>query len=58
MVDRPAGQEVAGGEPGLPGADDDRGYPVDGLISSRRASRRAAAQATSTVTFVGLVSAS
>jgi len=30
MVDRPLGQEVTGGEPGVPGTDDDGGDAIDG----------------------------
>ena len=48
MVDRPVAEETARGEAGMPRADDDRGGALGGL----------AAQATSTVTFVGFVSAS
>ena len=48
VVDRPLTEEVAGGEACVPGADDDRGGALGGL----------AAQATSTVTFVGFVRAS
>src|SRR5215813_2010836 len=48
MVDRPVAQEVACGETRVPRADDDCGDALDGL----------APQATSTVTFVGLVRAS
>jgi hypothetical protein len=29
VVDRPLGEEVAGGEPGVTGADDDRGEALD-----------------------------
>jgi hypothetical protein len=35
MIDRLAGQEVARGEAGLPGADDDRGDLFDGRILRR-----------------------
>ena len=49
MVDRPRGQVVTGGEAGVPRADDDRGDALDALRFP---------SATSTVTFVGLVSAS
>ena len=48
MVEGPVGQEVAGGEARVPRADDDGGNALDGRIL----------QATSTVTSVGLVSAS
>ena len=48
VVDGPAGQEVAGGEARVPRADDDGGGALGGLR----------AQATSTVTSVGFVSAS
>jgi hypothetical protein len=48
MLDRPLGEEMAGGQARLPRADDDGGYTFDDT----------AFQATSTVTFVGLVSAS
>src|SRR5207302_113711 len=48
VLDRTAGQEVACRETRMPRADDDRGDALDGLTS----------QATSTVTSVGLVSAS
>ena len=48
VVDRPVAEEVARGEARVPRADDDRGNALDGP----------APQATSTVTFVGFVSAS
>jgi hypothetical protein len=48
VVDRPVGQEVTRGQARVPRADDDRGYALDDVTL----------QATSTVTFVGLVSAS
>jgi hypothetical protein len=35
VVDRPLAQKVAGGEAGMPGADDDRGYALDGEIPQR-----------------------
>jgi hypothetical protein len=34
MVDRPLAQEVAGGESGMPGADDDGGEALDGAVLS------------------------
>src|SRR5215472_11078874 len=48
MVNRAVAEEAARGQARVPRADDDRGYALDGV----------APQATSTVTFVGLVSAS
>ena len=48
MVDRPLAEEVAGGEAGVTGADDDGGEALD----------RAALRRPSTVTSVGFVSAS
>ena len=48
MIDRPAAEEVARGKARVPRPDDDRGELLDDL----------APQATSTVTFVGFVSAS
>ncbi len=48
MIDRPIAEKVAGGKAGVPCADDDRSGALDGWAS----------QATSTVTFVGLVRAS
>ena len=48
MVDRPVAEETARGEARVPRTDDDRGGVLDDL----------APQATSTVTFVGFVSAS
>ena len=51
MVDRPLAEEVAGGEAGVAGADDDRGDALDGLAVG-------SAQTTSTVTSVGFVRAS
>jgi hypothetical protein len=32
VVDRPVGEEVAGGEAGVARADDDRGYVLDGVV--------------------------
>ena len=64
MIDRLVAEKVTRRETGVPRADDDRSKALDGRTSqcfrerARRASRRAAAQATSTVTFVGFVSAS
>ena len=48
VVDRPVAEETARGKARVPRTDDDRGGALDGL----------AAQATSTVTFVGFVRAS
>jgi hypothetical protein len=51
VVDRPVAEEVAGGEARVPRADDDRGNALDDPDPQ-------IPQATSTVTFVGLVRAS
>ena len=56
VVDRARAKMMAGREPGVPGADDDRGDALDGRFPS--ATERSAPQATSTVTFVGFVNAS
>jgi hypothetical protein len=48
MINRVGGEKVACGEASMPRPDDDSGNALDGL----------APQATSTMTFVGLVSAS
>jgi hypothetical protein len=48
MVNPPLAEKVAGGQAGMARTDDDSGGALDGSTS----------QATSTVTFVGLVSAS
>ena len=48
MVDRPPAEEIACGQAGMAGTDYDDGLALDGSTS----------QATSTVTFVGLVRAS
>ncbi len=64
MVDRPVAEEVARRKTRMPRADDDRSGALEGLAPlcvperARRTSRRAAAQATSTVTLVGFVRAS
>jgi hypothetical protein len=63
VIDGPVAEEVACREADVPRADDNRGKALDGWTSvlsgaCAPASRRAAAQATSTVTFVGLVRAS
>ena len=52
VIDRPFGQQPAGGKTRMAGADDDRRDAFDGRSSGR------CAQATSTVMFTGLASAS
>src|SRR6185369_13093425 len=54
VVDRPLGEQAAGGESGVTRADDDRGGALDGSAPYLRL----LSQATSTVTLVGFVSAS
>ena len=39
VVDRPLGQKVAGGEAGMPGADDDGGEALDGEVPQRPTAR-------------------
>ena len=53
MVDRPAGEETAGGQAGMAGPDDDRGDALD--ESALRLRWAALLYSTSTVTFTGFV---